>query len=114
MGFMSAELYRFYTGPINNLSTQNIGALCPLTPFKLKETNLSTLLYATANSTGLNLKITDIMEGSIYDTAYHEPKLVRTEVLSTVPIAQTPGNSADTGASPAKRKLLTDGKKELE
>src|SRR6266540_2676303 len=48
------------------------------------------------NSSGLNLKITDIVEGSVCDTQYQIPRTPRVDLLSTVHIAQFPGKPSGT------------------
>jgi hypothetical protein len=107
---MSAEMYRFYTGPYRkSLNTEHRGIM-PFNAFQDQGGEpLSTLLSATANSTGMNFKITDIVEGLVRDTAYQIPrdkKEERIDVISTVHIAQFPGKPLDTPKNPEKRKLI--------
>jgi hypothetical protein len=50
------------------------------------------MLSATSNITGLNFKLTDLCEASVYDKEdKYEPKSKRVEVISTIHLAQTPG-----------------------
>jgi hypothetical protein len=72
------------------------------------------MLSATANSTGLNFKITDIIEGAVYDTSKQIPSVDRVEVCRTVHIAQKPGNLEGDPGNPEKREIIKDGNVELD
>ncbi len=75
---------------------------------------LSTMLNATSNSTGLNFKITDIIEGAVYDTDDQIPKVKRVEIVTTQHIAQFPGKKHGTPDNPDKRELIgNENEKEL-
>jgi hypothetical protein len=74
VGNMSREMYYFYTGPYRNSLDDESKGILPLNAFQDQGNEpLSTLLNATSNSTGLNFKITDIIEGMVYDTSKQNP-----------------------------------------
>ena len=114
MGFMSVEMYRFYTGPyFKSLDTEARGIM-PFNAFQDQGNEpLSTLLNATSNSTGLNFKLTDIVEASVYNTKDTIPKINKTEVISTVHLSQKPGSLEGDPKNIEGREIIKDDNVEL-
>lgn len=113
MGFMSVEMYRFYTGSyFKSLDTEARGIMT-FNAFQEQGGDLSTLLNATSNSTGLNFKITDIVEASVYNTKDTSPKIKFQEVISTVHIAQKPGSLKGDPRNIEGREIIKDENTEL-
>lgn len=107
VGIMSKEFYYFYTGPYRSSKDNSAKGIIPFNAFQDQGGEpLSTMLNATSNSTGLNFKITDIIEGAVYDTSNHIPKMKRIDIVTTQHIAQFPGKKNGTPDNPKKRKLL--------
>jgi hypothetical protein len=63
------------------------------------------LLNATSNSTGLCFKITDIVEGMVYDTSKQipNPKDENVRVFSSVHLGQKPGSIKGDPGNPEKK-----------
>jgi hypothetical protein len=103
-----------YTGEYYKSLDENAKGIMPFNAFQDQGNEpLSTLLNATANSTGLNFKITDIIEGAVYNTKDQVPKVRDVRVCSTVHIAQKPGSLKGDPGNPEKREILKDGNLEL-
>lgn len=96
VGLMSQVMYDFYTGYYyKSLDEKNKGIL-PFNAFQDQGNEpLSILLNATSNSTVLNFKVTDLVEGSVYNKKHQKPNVARVETVSTVHLAQEPLKDKD-------------------
>lgn len=98
VGIMSAEMYYFYTGQYFKSLSAEMKGVMPLNAFQYQsEDPLSTMLSATANSTALNFKITDICETGVYDISTKDYFPKRVTRISTVHIGQQPGKKHEQG-----------------
>lgn len=89
VGIMSKPMYYFYTGQYYKSLDKEAKGIMPFNAFQDQGNEpLSTLLNATSNSTVLNLKLTDLIEASVYNKKSQKPKISRVETVSTVHIAQ--------------------------
>lgn len=92
VGFMSEEMYLFYTGEYAKAEDQASKGIISFNAFQTQDEDpLTTLLSARSNTTALNFKISDICKASIYDMAKSTLKPERWEYVSTVHIRQNPG-----------------------
>src|ERR1043166_2496841 len=109
VGLMSKEFYHFYTGPYGQALNQEHKGIMPLNVFQDQGNEpLTNILNPKSHSSGLNFKLTDLCECSIYDTTNAIPKVKRVEVLSSIHIAQKPGKKHGTSDNPDRRELLGD------
>lgn len=107
VGIMSREAYLSYTGPYDNSIDKEAKGIIPFNAFQDQgEEPLSTMLNATSNATGINFKITDIVEAGVYDTNDQIPNVKRIEVITTQHIAQFPGKKHGTPDNPENRDII--------